>query len=273
MNCKMLVTDLDGTLLRDQTKDVSSSMKNALERLLELGHKVVFSSGRPLNSILEVIDTLRLPSQKGLYISAFNGALLYDCESCQSLYERRVPMDAVSYITAQAKLCGIHCHTYSDTHIISPADTPELRDYCRHIHLPFHISDPVTDALSEEPFKLIAIHLTDKSVLQRFRESLRPWSDRRITTLFSSNILLELFSPEAGKGNSLLELCRLLGISPSDSMAAGDADNDLSMIEAAGYGVAMQNASSSVKEKADYITAYSNNEDGLLFPIQSFFAI
>lgn len=273
MENKILFTDLDGTLLRDGTKDISPEMKACLEELLSIGHKIVFSSGRPLNSILEVIESLGLPDSSGVYISAFNGALLYDCRNKRSLSEHRLSIDSVAYMLKQADAQGIHCHTYSDTHIIASADSPELQYYCRHIHLPVLYSYPVTAALTSEPFKLIAIHLTDKKALVDFQQSLLPWSLGHVATLFSNNRYLELFSAKAGKGNALTTLCNLLDIPLANAMASGDAENDLSMIEAAGFGVAMLNASPTIKESADFITSFTNNQDGLLLPLRQFFQL
>ncbi|MEG1847800.1 MAG: Cof-type HAD-IIB family hydrolase [Lachnospiraceae bacterium] len=279
MPSNILFTDLDGTLLRDNTKDVSTQMHLTLEALLAHGHKLVFTSGRPLNSILEVIDRLALRdasghlTKEGLYISAFNGALLYDLAAGTALMEHRIPMKDVAYLTSQASLSEIYCHTYSDTHIITRWNAPELQAYRKHIHLPVLFSDPITDALEKEPFKLIAIDLHQKQALVRFRQSLLPWSEGRITPLFSNDRYLELFSCHAGKGNSLITLCQLLNIPIAHTMAAGDADNDLSMIEAAGVGVAMSNASDLVKAHADLITVHDNNQDGLLPVIKEFFAL
>ena len=68
---------------------------------------------------------------------------------------------------------------------------------------------------------------------------------------------------EAGKDRGIVELCKLLGVPVSESYSAGDEQNDLSMIQAAGCGIAMSNATPPVKEAADVITEYDNAHDGL----------
>ena len=81
--------------------------------------------------------------------------------------------------------------------------------------------------------------------------------------LYSSSYYLEFFPAASGKGAAVKTLCRLLGIDPHFSVAAGDAQNDLSMIEAAGMGIAMINGCNDVKMAATTITAYDNDHDGL----------
>ena len=75
----------------------------------------------------------------------------------------------------------------------------------------------------------------------------------------------------AGKGNGIRFLAEYLHVPMSHTYAAGDAENDISMLEAAGTGIAMANATEAVKQAADIVTADDNNHDGLLPIIQSNF--
>ena len=68
----------------------------------------------------------------------------------------------------------------------------------------------------------------------------------------------------SSKGNAIRRLCKYLDIDIKDSAAIGDADNDISMIEAAGHGICMINGSDRAKKAADHITAKDNNHDGFL---------
>jgi hydroxymethylpyrimidine pyrophosphatase-like HAD family hydrolase len=73
---------------------------------------------------------------------------------------------------------------------------------------------------------------------------------------------LEFLHPEASKGNAVMDLAARLGIAREEVMCIGDNGNDLSMIEAAGCGVAMGNAIPEIKAAADIITS-TNNENGV----------
>ena len=82
-----------------------------------------------------------------------------------------------------------------------------------------------------------------------------------------------MFPVQSGKGKALEWLSNHLGIPIENTLAAGDQDNDISMIEAASMGVAMSNGAEHVKEIADKVTDRSNNEDGLVPILEDFFEV
>lgn len=266
---KAFFTDLDGTLLNDE-KNISPILKQTLDHMLERGHKLVFTSGRPLKSILEVKNLLGFDHVPGVYIISYNGAQIYDCGNDTFIKESRIPLEHVRHILDTAHAMGIHCHTYSDTHIISEQDTKELAYYKIHIHLPAIITEDATACLEKEPCKLIAIQLTDHEKLVSFQNALRPWSDQKIDTMFSNTKYLELIHTGVSKGNAVRYFCGHFEIPLKNSVAIGDAENDLSMLEAAGVGVAVQNATPAVKEIAQYVTKNDNNHDGAVEAIRKF---
>lgn len=258
---KIFFTDLDGTLLNSK-KQVTPATREALERWTLSGNRLVLCSGRAIDSVRDVKDSLGL-TYPGMYLAGCNGSEIYDCEGDRTLSRITLPFDLVSLILEAAKECGVHCHTYTDTHIISPADNEALRYYCRVIHTPVRICEDVIGALDKEPCKCIAIEIKDLSKLERFRKALLPLVKDRATLLYSSPNYLEIFSADAGKGSAVVRLCGLLNIPVANSLAAGDEANDISMLEAAGYGIAMKNARDEVKKKADVITEDDNDHDGL----------
>lgn len=258
---KMLFTDLDGTLLNNDSM-VSPETKAFLDDFLANGNKLILSSGRPLDSILEVKRDAGL-TQKGILLTCSNGTLIYDCDNRCPILEKRLPMAYVSYLQEKAKEYGLHVQTYRDDAIISPADDPEIRFYRRKIHLPLIISPDLTQALDKEPFKMLAISLDDFEKLESFRKGIADWTEDKIQTIYSNTMYLELFDWNAGKGNAVRFICDYFNVSLSDTYAAGDAENDISMLEAAGTGIAMANASDNVKKHADIITELDNDKNGL----------
>ena len=271
MEKKIFFTDLDGTLLNDE-KHVSPTLHSCLQKIQQAGHVIVLSSGRPMGGILPVKEILQLDDH-GLYISANNGSQILDCDTNSYIMENRISFADMHHIFQVARETNTYCHTYSDTHIISPKEGPELALYTKHIHMPYICTEDIEKELEKEPFKLIAIDTDSHAHLEAFEKALYPWAADRIATLFSNPLYLELFPITAGKGNALKELCARLHISIDNAMAAGDMDNDISMLEAAGTGVAMANATDGVKAIADIITASDNNHDGLVPVLQDFFEI
>ena len=139
----------------------------------------------------------------------------------------------------------------------------ELQFYRRRIHLPLVNADDYASSLTVEPYKMLAIDLHDRKKLLSFCDRIADWAEDKIRYIFSNEWYLELFIKEAGKGNAVRFVCDYFGEPLSDAYAAGDAENDISMIEAAGCGIAMANAAPKVKEAADIVTRLDNDQDGL----------
>ena len=135
--------------------------------------------------------------------------------------------------------------------------------YNRVIRRPIIVTNDIVAALPEDPCKVIAIELHDAERLERFRGAIMERFGDTLTTVYSNPYYLEIFRKEAGKGSAVIRLAAHLGIRLEDTIAAGDEQNDISMIEAAGLGIAMCNATEEGKKSADVITAYDNDHDGL----------
>lgn len=258
---KLLFTDLDGTLLNNDSL-VSAGTKAFLDEFLAAGNKLILSSGRPRDSVLEVKNDAGL-DQPGILLICSNGTQVYDCDSRQTIMEKRLPLPYISYLQKQAEKHGLHIQTYRADAIVSPAEDAEIAFYRRRIHMPLVVSPDLTDALTEEPFKMLAISLDAPDKLEAFRHGISDWAQGRIQTIYSNDMYLELFRHDAGKGNAVRFVCDYFGAPLSDAFAAGDADNDISMLEAAGTGIAMRNATDKVKKAADVITDLDNDHDGL----------
>lgn len=258
---KILFTDLDGTLLNNESR-VVGEMRQALVDMCKAGHVLVLSSGRPLDSILEVKREAELDFP-GMYIIANNGTLIYDCDNEKPLLELRVTYEDVAGIWNLAKEHGIHVQTYTDTHIVSAEDDKEVQYYRRRIHLPLLLAEDPLTVLQKEPYKVLCIDLEDHDRIAAFQSKLHEQFADRLQTVFSNPNYLEIFVKEAGKGNGLRFLCDYLNVPVENSIAAGDAQNDISMLEAAGLAVAMCNGDEDIKAMADVVTKRNNHECGL----------
>lgn len=261
MGKKILFTDLDGTLL-DSQKNISPEDLDAIKQLTASGHKFVISTGRPIQSAVKIAQKYGWLGE-GYYISSYNGGLIYDCSTGEAIIRRPIPLPYVRHILDEAYKAGLHAHTYDDVYVVSERDTKELRDYSKAIMVPYTIVKDVTEYLNQEPIKVIVISHDSHSVLDKFRDHMAPWCEGKLTTVFSSPILLEFENPLSTKGFSVEFMCRHFNIPIEDSIAAGDEENDVSMIKAAGIGVAMINGTDKTKAAADYITENDNDHSGI----------
>lgn len=265
----LLFTDMDGTLLRDDST-ISEEMKKALDRMSEAGHHLILTSGRPLPAILEVCEQAGM-NYPGMIIISNNGGLIYHCDEDRTILEYRLSQEDIAYITEKAKEQGIHVHGYTKSHIVCREMNEELQFYTRRIHMPLKYVQDIATALPEGTFKLQAINLHDHEALVRFRDSLLPYCEGKIQMIFSNDKYLEILPIQAGKGNAVRFVTDYLPAMRRHTFAAGDAENDISMLKAAYTGIAMQNAEQAIKENAQIVTTRDNNNDGLLEVLNQYF--
>lgn len=265
MRYDILFTDMDGTLLNEE-KSISVNVLKAMADYTNEGGQIVLSSGRPLESIVQVAKKLNLITPN-MYIISFNGALVYDLSNEKVICEKRISLPLVRRILDTAHKMNVHCHTYSDEHIISEFDTPELHKYTVHVKIPYLIKENAADYLAsigQQPLKLLAMTMEDNTPLYQFADRLQKIAGDEIHTFFSQKCYLECCMKDASKGNAVRFLCDYLNIPIERSVAVGDAANDISMLEAAGLSYAMFNASQDVKDAANRITKKDNAQDGIL---------
>lgn len=264
---KILFTDLDGTLL-DSGKQISGYTREILSAWSDAGHKIALCSGRDVNSVGSVRDYLNL-NYPGMYLIGYNGGQIVDCETGRTLHRTALTPGQVRYVMEEADRWGLHFHTYSDTHIVSPRDDEALLFYRRVIKTPTIISrdfaqEGACEILKSGACKCMIVELHDFEKMESFRLSLLPYAKKEeITLTYSSPYYMEIFPSASGKGSAVKKLCELTGINPALAVAAGDAQNDLSMIEAAGFGIAMPNGCDELKNAATLIAPFDNDHDGL----------
>ena len=128
----------------------------------------------------------------------------------------------------------------------------------------------MTAFLKSEPVKVLVVNYENKEHLRDYLEKTADFADGKINRFFSSNEYLEHVAPGIDKGSAVRFLCEYTGIPLCNTIAAGDAENDISMIRAAHIGWAMRNAEEEVKQAADYITENDNNHDGVAEIIHKF---
>lgn len=257
----LLTFDMDGTLLDDH-KQITPKTREALEKAIRKGYRFTISTGRPLTSILRLVDSLDLRKYNPL-ISAFNGGCIYDLNEEKLLYKEVLDKETAETIKEIALSHGLHFHTYTEREVISERDTEEVRYYSKYVSLEYRVCNNV---LEEEPcpYKIIIMHLTDRSKLEEVQEEVLKRLSGRVQCLFSNNTFLEMIPVSSGKDVALRKMCETEGIPFEQSYAFADQDNDITMLRASAHGVALVNGSTGAKKAAGYITFLDNNHDGLV---------
>lgn len=261
MSEKLFLFDLDGTLLNKEKKITEKTME-ALKKFTDAGNHFCINTGRAIESARAVYDGLGLDF-KGSFLCGSNGTQIYSVDEEKFIYKTGVPLELVNKILDLSEEYGVHCHTYNETHIVSRHEGECMDYYRRVIKTPLIVTEDVLSVIHEPPSKMIAIELHDHDKQERFRKALAEMVGDRLTLLYSNPYYMEIFPSEAGKGSVVKRLADYLNIDISDTYAAGDEQNDISMIEAAGCGIAMINGTDIVKACADVVTRFDNNNDGL----------
>lgn len=259
---KLFFTDLDGTLLTDDKK-ISPKTMSAIEKYIAAGNKFIISSGRPLNSIQEVMKYTGLDRYANLILICYNGSLVYDCGQEKALLDLRLKKEDALHIIDTAEEMGIHAQTYSSTNVVCRRHDKEIDFYVQETRMTPRFDETILNSLDIEPYKVLAIALDNRKRLIELDNRLAPWMDGRIITVYSNDNYLEFVDYRSGKGNAVKNVCGIFGVPLSEAYAAGDANNDLSMLQAAGCSIAMKNGSEDAKAAASMITAKDNNHDGL----------
>lgn len=262
---KLVLTDLDGTLLRDD-KRLSPANRAALERASAQGCQVVLATGRSYMSLSQELRDL--PFLR--YFIFMNGAKVYDLKTDRILYRAEIGAETAEKLFDLLDPLDLSVDCYQNDQ--------GFIDKKYYDRLDYYIIDPI----SREHSRLQRTPLEDfrgtiragggaVQKLQCFfpHPELAPDVIRLIHQEFpelelSSSLPgnLEINAPGATKGAALVALCRALSLDPAQAMAFGDGTNDLAMLRQAGTGVAMANGAPEVLAAADLV-APSNQEDGV----------
>ena len=261
MGKKIFFFDLDGTLL-DSKKRITARTMEALKKFTDTGNYFCINTGRAIDSAKAVYEGLGLDF-KGSFLCGSNGTEIYSVDEKKYLFKIGVPLELVPKILDLSEEYGVHCHTYNRDHIVSRHDGECMDYYRRVIKTPLIVTRDVLEYLKEPPPKMIAIELHDHEKQERFRMALQDMVGDKLTLLYSNPYYMEIFPSEGGKGSAVKRLADILGVDIKDTYAAGDEQNDISMIEAAGVGIAMINGTDLVKQSADVTTKFDNDNDGL----------
>ncbi|SNU08545.1 hypothetical protein SAMN06297422_11849 [Lachnospiraceae bacterium] len=267
-NQKLFLTDLDGTILNDQ-KIITPETISALTEFVSAGNVFAICTGRDINSARSVYDGLgvKLP---GSFVIAFNGGQIYDVDNKKTVYRTGIDVKMGLEILKLARDRGIHVHTYNDDFILT-VDYNECVEYYRKvIKTPVIVCDDIGRFMDKPLCKMICIELHDHEKQEDFRREIERLYGDSLELMYSNEYYLELIPKGSGKGSALRWLADYLEIKPGNTMAAGDADNDSSMVSAAGLGIAMINGDDKIKLAADVITEKDNNNDGLAPYISNF---
>ncbi|WP_031549695.1 HAD family hydrolase [Oribacterium sp. FC2011] len=263
MDKKVLFLDIDGTLVDDQ-KRISEDNKNAIDLMSSKGHKVIINTGRPLFGVTGIIRELSL-EREGCYVLAFNGGLLYEPLTKKILYKSTLSPELIQMVSSEAVKEKVHIHMFDEWDVLCEShwEDDDLRYYIGRLPGLKYKLIPDDDLSDVYSYKISGVDQSSKERLEEFGARLKCISDGRIDAFLSHSTLLEIVISGQNKGTGIDKVMEVLGIDKRHSIAVGDEENDIPMLEQAGIGVATKNATQKLKDVADMVTENDNNNSAV----------
>lgn len=260
---KMIAIDLDDTLLRDDTT-VSAYTIETIQRARQKGIHILIATGRMYGTASPYGRMLKLGD---IPMMLFGGSLIQTLESKRKLFSQPLPQDVTKQVLCLARIHGWTIQSYIDDVLGVAVRNEYVRAYeesihCHAVEMGERFYQPVGPS-----DKLLALGPHDE--LMQVKACLETEMADTFSITFSKPTFLEIGPDGVSKGKCLERLCSLYGITLEDVMAFGNGLNDISMLEAAGMGFAVSNATEEVKKRASYLTA-SNNDDGVAKAIEEY---
>ncbi len=265
MKYKLLVLDVDGTLLNDE-REISKRTLAALLKVQQMGVRIVLASGRPTYGLMPLAKTLELGNYGGFVLS-YNGYQIIKAQNGEILFERRINPEMLPYLEKKARKNGFAIFTYHDDTLITDSpDNEYIKNEALLNNLKIIREDEFSTAIDFAPCKCMLVSDKEKALIGLEQH----WEKRLAGTLDafrSEPYFLEVVPCGVNKANTLGALLEHLGVTREEVIAVGDGVCDVTMLQLAGMGVAMGHSQDSVKVCADYVTA-SNEEDGVALAVE-----
>lgn len=263
---QLIALDMDGTLL-DNNKQISARNHAAISAAREKGVYVILASGRPYVGMKRYMQQLGMNGEND-YVLCFNGAQVERVHDGKVINRQILQGSDAKFVAQYAAQFGLNVHAFSPERGLI---TPKANRYTQHEAdsnlIDFTLLD-FAELDDDEP--IIKVMMIDPpELLDRVANAVPTALSQRYTVVRSAPYFLEFIHPQANKGAGVAALVQHLNIQPQQVICCGDAGNDWHMLQYAGLGVAMGNASDDLKAIADYITA-DNNQSGVAEVIEKF---
>ncbi len=259
---RLLVADIDGTLVNDQ-REITPPVRAAVAEAQARGVRVCLATGRIWPSARPYVEGLGADPPVILY----NGAMVYEFRRDEVWFRVPLPLgQARDVLRIVRDHPAAQPHVYVGAAVYVPVRNETTKAYERKDGLRAEVVGDLAAWLTVEPMKILIIG--DRSPLEAVAGEIDrlPYA---VNYVFSQADYLEILPPGVNKGTALRVMAERLGMAPEEVIAVGDNLNDLAMIRYAGVGVAMANAPDGLRARATFV-APSNEDDGLRDVIERF---
>jgi len=245
-------------ILRPRTRE-------AIARVRKAGVHVILATGRMFRAVLPYALQAALDEP----VVCYQGAVVAEPQSGKWLRHVPIPLDLAREAIRALHDEGFGMNCYVNDELYVAEITPEARQYADFQDIELHAVGDVLSWLREPPTKLVVID--DPVVLDGLEERMKARFDGRMYISKSLPYFLEFAAPGVTKAAGLHFLAQHLGFARERTVAFGDGENDIELVEWGGYGVAVENAHDRVKAVADLVCP-SVDEEGVAQVLEAYLA-
>lgn len=254
---KIIICDLDGTLLNDQEL-ISKRNLAAIKRLKKEGYLFGFATGRPIVSVESLAKKWKVQDELDMVIG-LNGGHVKDYTLNKEERYYQIDGHLIENIVLHFKGYPVNFGVYVEDYLAVLKDDALAKRLSLSDNVPYRVVD-FKELYQSSQSKLIV--MTDPKDMSLVSKRGQEYKHPKLKSLQAGHIEYEYMHPQLSKSYGLKQVCLWHGVTLNNMLAFGDADNDADMIHDVGVGVAMDNASVLTKSNADAITL-SNQEDGV----------
>jgi len=247
MNYELVAIDLDGTILGSDN-EVSPRVEEAVRAVQAMGISVTIATGRMFASARRFAEHFGIKTP----LICYQGAQVRHPESGDIISETLIPKEVALGVIEYCQRNSYHVNAFQGDSVFMAELTPEAEFYLGLSGVEGTVVGDLAAWLPGDVLKLVII--TDEPTTVTVIDELTTEFGARLNVTRSYPIFAETISPDVSKGRALRSLAVHLGVPIERVMGIGDNLNDLDLVTAAGFGVAMGNGAPEVKARADYIT-------------------
>ena len=272
MKYKLLALDMDGTVLNSQKK-ISPRTAAAIDGLLKRDVCVVVSTGRGLAELSDYREEFKSMNY-GILIS---GGIVYDFFRDAAItvhgLDEKIILQLIDFgLETRAMIhlltVGKSIAREEDIRDMSVFDMAVFTDMFNRVCVR---CDDFKKFVRENPGEVVKVNLYHRDKISRDKNFARI-NEMGLSINFAEANNLEISPANVSKASGLVELCDFLKIDLAETVAVGDAPNDVEILQTAGLAVAMGNSSDEIKKLADFVTL-DNDSDGVAAVIEKFFPL
>ncbi|MDO4804489.1 MAG: Cof-type HAD-IIB family hydrolase [Lachnospiraceae bacterium] len=267
---KIIICDLDETLLQTWDKKVSKRNREAIAKASALGVKFVIGTGRPYTTVQGTLEELGLKDKPEEYVVSLNGGLITENAGNRMLYYQGITYSEADALFRRAMNYDVGLHLYTKDQVyVWRMDSFGEREFLNGRMNVIERTDDSLDFLKDEEIVKVLFTRPDYDFLRRIeREIADITGDMDVS--YSSNRYIEFNRKGVNKGEGLIRLANMLGVDRKDTIAIGDNFNDLSMIKAAGLGAGVANSAKGILPDCDVISEADCDHDAVAEIIEKY---